>query len=188
MYNQVFISHSKDDPNLDFFHRVFSGITTRSVWMEFEEIASPPYETIKRKVNESDAIWVLLSRYLLRRAHTNNWVSFEIGLASNRPRLAFLPLTLPQTGIDIYVFEPSSSPVDFPVPCCNFYMPYEGSTEELIFLKKVVEAAPYLGNAPIPVRCPYSECGIEFKLLKDIRRFICPACRGRIEFKAPTRM
>ena len=179
MYNQVFISHSKDDPNLDFFHKIFSGIKTNSVWMEFEEISSPPYKTIMRKVNESDAIWVLLSNYLLRRRYTATWVSFEIGLAANHPK-PILPLFAPKIGIEVYVFEPYTC-VNFPIPYCTYYMPYEGNMKELKFLRGVIEAAPSLGNVGIPVRCPYSDCAIEFKLLKDVRQLVvCPACRREV--------
>ena len=187
MYNQVFISHSKDDPNLDFFHRIFSGMKTRSVMMEFEKITPPSYEIIRRKVNESDAVWVLLSDYLLERLHTNNWVSFEIGLAANRQKSIF-PLYPPQIGIEVYVFESLGRQIDFPVPYCNYYMPYEGNREELKFLRNVIKAAPYLGKIGTPVRCPYPDCNIKFKLLRDAKQFICPACRKRIEFKAPTRI
>lgn len=185
MYSRVFISHSKDDPNLDFFHKVFSGIRTEAVWMEYERIDAPPWDTIRRKLNESDAIFVLLSVPLLHQVHTNNWVSFEVGLAANCRKPTPLPAFMQPVGLDVYVFEPIDTRIDFPMPYCTYYMLYGQTVEELQFLKEMIEAAPlhYKGE---PVKCPYdSDCGIEFKLLTDIGQFVCPACRRGIEFKKP---
>lgn len=175
VYNQVFISHSKDDPNLDFFHRVFSGLKTKAVWMEFEEIKPPPHQTIKNFVNQSDALFVLLSEPLLRKLYTANWVSFEIGLAANWRSPYLIPRII-QDRIDVYVFEPYQNPVDYAVPYCTYYMLYTGSVEELKFLRKLIENAPF-HNMGIPIKCPYEGCSIEFKLLTDLNEFKCPACR-----------
>ncbi len=173
MYSRVFISHSKDDPNLDFFHRVFSGLGTAGIWMEFEDISPPPSLEIRRRVNECSALFVLLSSPLRDLPHTRNWVSFEIGLAANwKP-----PFALPgaRTGMDVYVFNPEYQPVDFAVPYCTYYMPYNGSTDELRFLKEMIRDAP-LHNKGLPVQCPYEDCSLAFKLLSDVREYACPAC------------
>ncbi|MFC2024338.1 hypothetical protein ACFLTJ_02000 [Chloroflexota bacterium] len=122
MYRRVFISHSKFDPNIDFFHRVFSGAPAEAIWMEFEDIKSPPYLAIKDNVNSSDAIFVLLSEHLVDKQHTSNWVSFEVGLAANRT-------ISDKTGkntkdMDVFVFEPLDKKIDFAVPYFTHYMRY----------------------------------------------------------------
>jgi len=174
----VFISHSRGDPNLDFFHKVFSGLKTKAVWMEFEDIKPPPYQSIKNFVNQSDAVFVLLSEPLLRKLHTASWISFEIGLAANWQSPYILPRLL-KDRIDVYVFEPYQQPIDYAVPYCTYYMLYNGTIEELKFLRQLIERAPLHGMG-VSVKCPYENCKIEFKLLSDITEFRCPSCRRRI--------
>lgn len=185
MYDTVFISHSKDDRRLDFFHKVFSGLHTKAVWMEFENIQPPAYQSIKNFVNRSNALFVLLSSQLLEleRRHTANWVAFEIGLAANW-RSQFLIPRIIQDRIDVYVFEPYDEPVNFSVPYCTYYMPYSGSDEEIKFLRELIQNAPY-HNKGTPVKCPYPHCRIEFKLLTDTENFVCPTCRKGITIKPP---
>lgn len=183
MYGTVFISHSKYDPNADFFHRVFSGLKTDSVWMEYEDIIPPPWETIRTNVNGSDAIFVLLSTPLLNQVHTNNWVSFEVGLAANSRKL-LQPANL--AGLDVYVFEPKDKQIEFPVPYCTHYMLYEKTDEEIRFLKEMIKEAPLEPDVEF-ITCPYdSNCGVTFYLLSNIESFACPACRGDISLSKPT--
>lgn len=184
MYNTVFISHSKDDTNVDFFHKVFSGIKTEAIWMEYEIIIPPPWDTIRTNVNKSDAVFVLLSNPLLNQLHTNNWVSFETGLAANCRKPTLTPAFLQSLGLDVYVFEPIDATIDFPVPYCTYYMRYSKTTEELRFLQEMIEAAP-LHDKGESVKCPYNNCGVEFKMLIDIEQFVCPACRRSIVFRKP---
>lgn len=167
---------------------MFSGLHTKAVWMEFENIQPPAYQSIKNLVNGSNALFVLLSPQLLEldRRYTANWVAFEIGLAANW-RSHFLIPRITQDRIDVYVFEPLDEPIDFPIPYCTYYMPYDGSSEELTFLKELIQDAPY-HNRGIPVKCPYDNCKIEFKLLKDIEHIVCPTCRQGIVWKPPRRI
>ena len=183
MYERVFISHSKNDPNLDFFHKVFSGIRTESKWMELEDITYPPWESIRWEINQSDALFVLLSAPLKELSHIRNWVSFEIGLAANYRKPALLPV--PQSiGLDIYVFEPIDIEVEFPVPCCTYYMLYGKTVEEIKFLQEMIRDAPF-HNKGAPIKCPNDDCQIEFKLLTDINEFRCPACRKGLVIQKP---
>ena len=183
MYKKVFISHSRDDPNLDFFHKVFSGIATEAKWMEFEDITPPPYEYIINELNQCDAIFVLLSDNILSQSHTYNWVSFEIGLAANY-KSVFYP-TFGQRGLDVFVFEPFSKRVDFAVPYCTYYMPYDDkSIEEIKFLKELIKDAPYRPKG-VGVQCPYDDCRLEFKLLVEIEEIVCPSCIRGIEYVCP---
>lgn len=184
MYKKVFISHSRDDPYVDFFHKVFSGVTTEAKWMEFEDITPPPYAYIMNEVNQCDAVFVLLSDNILSQSHTHNWVSFEIGLATNYQSPAFFP-AFRRRGLDVYVFEPFSKRVDFAVPYCTYYMLYDsGSTKEIKFLKELIRDAPYHPKG-VGVQCPYDDCRLEFKLLTRIEKFVCPSCRKGIKYSWP---
>lgn len=183
MYKTVFISHSKHDRRLEFFHKVFSGLHTKAVWMEFENIKPPPYQSIKNFVNESNALFVLLSPELFNLKHTANWVAFEVGLAANWRSPALIQKII-QDRIDVYVFEPLSERVDFCVPYCTYYMQYNESDVEVKFLKELVDLAPS-HNKGIPIKCPYPQCQIEFKLLNVTENFVCPSCRQGITTKPP---
>jgi len=151
--------------------------------MEFENITPPPYQSIKNFVNESNALFVLLSPELFDLKHTTNWVAFEVGLAANWRSHYLIPKII-QDRIDVYVFEPADERVDFCVPYCTYYMPYNGSNEEVKFLRELIEFAPN-HNKGIPIKCPYPECQIEFKLLTITENFVCPACRQGIKTKPP---
>ena len=173
MYNRVFISHSKDDPNLGFFHKVFSGLNTKAIWMEFESITPPAGVSIANEIHHSDALFVLLSNELVSRPHTSSWVSFEIGLAARSIK------TMLYKGIDIYVFEPLDNPIDFVVPYCDYYMLYKDAVDHIKYLKNII-TVPLHGKGLPVVRCPYPDCQIGFRLLTDVNEFNCPVCRQRI--------
>ena len=80
---QIFVSYSKEDPNIDFFHGAFSGAQVGAVWMGMEDPRAPPRATIKEKITLSRAVFAALSRPLLDsfHRHTQNWIDFEVGLA-----------------------------------------------------------------------------------------------------------
>ena len=188
MYETVFISHSKDDPNLGFFHKVFSGLPIESVWMEFEKIEPPPFLSIRDNVNRSDALFVLLSEYLVDRRYTSNWCSFEVGLAANRERLNVASNSArAKLGLDVWVFEPLGKDISFAVPYCTYYMRYKPSTNSIKLLKNILrhEFPEKLG---ITLTCLWDDCKISFNYLRSPTRLSspthslnCPACRREMQ-------
>ncbi len=183
MYSQVFLSHSKKDPNLDFFDSVFSGIAARLIKIELEDIVPPPATFIIEQINNADALFVSLSKPLEKLPHTRNWVSFEIGLAANRPwQSTMFPF---KTGIDIIVFEPfeyHEDPIQFPVPYFNYYVEYNNDKEWVKFVRKLVEYGPkYVEH--LSVVCPYEDCKISFNWIAppNLKSLTCPACRRQME-------
>ncbi len=182
MYSQIFLSHSKEDPNLTFFHKVLSGLATRLVAVELEEIFAPPAAFIIDQINSSDALFVSLSKPLEELLHTRNWVSFEIGLAANRP---WPGVFLQKIGIDIIVFEPLEyhvEPIQFPVPYFHYYIEYENNDEWVKYIRKLVQYGPrYVKYSTIT--CPYEDCRIQFNWIapSDLNDLTCPACRRKME-------
>lgn len=184
MYKTVFISHSKDDPNLEFFHKVFSGLPIESIWMEFEEIEPPPFLSIRDKVNRSDALFVLLSEYLVDRRYTSNWCSFEVGLAANRERLNVAPKDAQaKLGLDVWVFEPLGKDISFAVPYCTHYVRYQPGTDSIKLLKDILRYE-FTGKLGVTLTCPWDECKLSFKYFGFPTYFVspayslnCPACR-----------
>jgi len=45
--------YNKDDSEMDFFYRVFLGLKSKVISMEFEDIKPSQYQTIKNLVNQS---------------------------------------------------------------------------------------------------------------------------------------
>lgn len=179
MYKTVFISHSKHDPNLDFFHKIFSAVRTKAIWMEFEDIEPPPYRSIRDNINRSDAIFVLLSKFLIDRQYTNNWVSFEVGLAVNCKRSSVAPEKAElEQGLHVWVFEPSDELIEFAVPYCTYYMRYQADMMTLKRVKLALEKAP-TNTLGVPATCQSDNCKLAFQYLtKDYAiPFQCPACR-----------
>src|SRR5437763_1422659 len=99
---QIFVSHSKDDPNLPFFAKAFAASPVKGVYIELENIKPPPpWQTIKEFVPMCKATFVLLSKPLedLGYRHTRNWIDFEVGLSCAE-------------GKPVWVFEPQGQEVE----------------------------------------------------------------------------
>lgn len=167
----IFISHSKDDPNIDFFHKALSGPKVGSFMMEFENIENPPYKSIKEKINASRAVFVLLSNPLLQHnyAHTRNWIDFEVGIACQRR-------------IDVWVFEPMHQIINFAVPYATHHVRYESTSDDHVkilraLIENINKAFPRVLDGGLLVRCTNENCGISFYQLNGAGEFNCPSCR-----------
>jgi hypothetical protein len=78
----IFISHSKrDEATINAFCQAFAQTTIRAVLEEFDTYVVPPRAKIAKDVQESSAVFLLLSPHLNATAYTQNWVSYEVGLA-----------------------------------------------------------------------------------------------------------
>jgi len=107
---QIFVSHSQHDKDYRrAFLEVFGLAGIQAKCMEFEAIRSPAWNEIKNQISNSKAVFVLLGPNVLSSSHTKNWVAFEIGLAC-------------ALGKHVWVFEQSSTKLDFPIPYLTDYM------------------------------------------------------------------
>ena len=113
----VFISHSKKD--MEIVNRIYkilyqNGISPKIA--EFEELGERGKLTasyIKDMMSMSDWCLVFLTPNVTATVHTQNWVSYEIGVAHayNKP---------------IWIFEHEKTPIrDFPVPHVDYYFLYD---------------------------------------------------------------
>jgi len=205
----IFISHSKrDKPTVDAFCNVFARTQLRAFLAEFEAYAVPPWLQIKNWVQQSSSLFVLLSSHLQETPYTQNWVSYEVGLAC---------------GLDkpVWVYEQWRSPVIFPVPYLTDYVVYDpASQEDLNAIRQLVEVydpSPTLAGAVLggllgaalsgglgagagailggalgkrqppgtPVRCPHEHCGVPFRVYNHLQSFPCPACRRVMQLQWP---
>ena len=209
----IFISHSRKDAEaINAFCQVFARTTIRAVFEEFENYVVPPWVKIKNDVQRSSAVFLLLSPYLSETAYTQNWVSYEVGLASalNRP---------------VWVYERWQNPAHFPVPYLTDYVVYDPqSREHLDAVIRLVEsydpgpslaglvlgaliggaisggaaaaAGALIGGAGAAalqrrasgssVRCPHQNCGIQFRIYNQISQLQCPACRQTFQLNWTT--
>lgn len=201
---KIFISHSRHDKDiLDCFDRLFAGTNVKAIRVEFEEINNTPAEDIKRWIEESSSIFVLLGSNIINRNQTKSWISWETGLATSMKK-------------PIWVFEQFDNPIDFPVPHVDHYILYNlGDKQHHNYIKSLIEeheknpelAAAVLGaliggsigsgpgaliggllgllskqNYKLPLTmCPYSDCRSAFYLHSKTNQFNCPICRRRIQ-------
>jgi hypothetical protein len=203
----IFISHSKRDAEtIATFCNIFARTTIRARLAEFEAYAIPPWFQIKNYVQQSSALFLLLSPHLTGTPYTQNWVSYEVGLACalNKP---------------VWVYEAASNTAMFPVPYFTDYVFYDPRNRgHLNVVKQFVESydpSPNLAGAALgaligavisggpgaglgaliggggvaalrgtqhqslstTVKCPHASCGIQFRLYSRLVQMGCPACR-----------
>ena len=172
--NQVFISHSKRDVTIrQFFDSIFADTKVAVVRMEFEELHSTPSVDIRNHIMQSDALFVLLGQNLTFSQYTENWVGFEVGIATalNKP---------------IWVMERFGDKVQFPIPYLTDFLLYEENNKEhRQFIRGIIEQFslfPIVRNfgSSTTILCPYDDCKSTYFLHDDIDRFICPTCRREI--------
>lgn len=182
---QIFLSHSKHDKKIrNFFMASFSqvdGIIPQT--MEFGETLPPPWTHIKDEMEKSKAVFILLGEGVVESGiHTQNWISFEVGLACALKK-------------DVWVFEQRNVDVHFPIPYLNYYFHYDPENDEsLMKIREIIrlyaeapEDKPVTTNSLVFV-CPSESCKVEFRLplIEDKvvlpSRISCPACRRKINF------
>jgi hypothetical protein len=127
---QIFGSHSKLDRDIiHFFLEAFAGTNVKPVFEEFE--AEPPSgtnaEKIKRDVDLSNALFVILSKNVDQLKHTRDWINWECGVARNKP---------------IWVFEPASSvgTVSVVVPSFAHHVVFEISEEWRKYIRAIIDS------------------------------------------------
>lgn len=173
---KVFISHSRADKEMrDYFLKIFGLAGVEATAVEFENFPPPPWRYIKNEMLISDALFLLLGPNVIDRGiFTQNWISFEIGLAC-------------ELGKEVWVFEQYDIPVHFPIPYLDNYVLYDpGIGNHLDYIRSIVQAYkifPILRTFPniyTNLTCPNEKCGVEFNLCTEIKRFDCPSCRKPI--------
>jgi hypothetical protein len=176
----------------------------RAVFEEFENYIVPPWTKIKNDIQQSSAAFVLLSPHLNSTPYTQNWVSYEVGLACalNKP---------------VWVYEQLEDSVLFPIPYLTDYVVYSPQNRQhLNAIKGLLETydpspsliglglgaiiggalsggpgagvGAMLGAAALqrssgghPITCPHQTCGIKYKIYSQFQQISCPSCRQTIQ-------
>ncbi len=168
-----------------------------------------PYEEIKKNVENSDLVLLLLTDNITSTQHTSNWVNFEIGVASEAHKRLF-------------VFESSTMKSLFPIPYITDYALFDPENIADMFdmqklIKKIsnntglknltgIGGGAALGSIFGPagmvigaiagllisstngnnsdictkVTCPNEKCNITFLYYSSQLQFTCPTCRKNI--------
>ena len=204
---KVFISHSSKDEELvkDINYNLRLA-QIEPLIAEFEKVESPPYKTIDKMLEESDALFLFLTPNVMDSHHTRSWVTYELSAAHTLKK-------------KVFVFEQLNKQVPFPVPYLTHYFLYDPQRKE--DRRKIIEiaksqvpsvdlgafvvggilGAPFgplgslIGGAIVAslaaqqrnraifsqdITCPYPNCGINYKLYSELYdgfSWKCPTCR-----------
>src|SRR6266571_8785272 len=106
---RIFVSHSKLDKDIVAFFTTAFATSKKNVkadFMEFEDLRGKyAGAEISQRIRhpETQAVFVLLGPNVKQALHTENWITFEVGVASG-------------AGKDVWVFEPIMNLVEYPIP------------------------------------------------------------------------
>jgi hypothetical protein len=170
---KIFISHSRRDTKIrQHFDSFFASSTIQAIRVEFEDYAITPCEFIRRSVEGSKSLFLLLGTNVTCSLYTTNWISYEIGLATALHK-------------DVWVFERYDANISFPVPTVDHYVQYSlKSHKDLALLRDIVAAyASEYGTSQLPpgmeVTCPSNTCRATFLAYCRRDAIMCPSCRSQ---------
>lgn len=128
--SQIFISHSqKDQPLKDFIANAFAITKVKAVFEEYEKILNGTVtaDKIAGDIENSQAVFVLLSDNVQNIPHTRDWVVWETGIAKNK---------------DIWVFEPyfQSGKISVVTPYLKHYVVYSTHDSWLAYIRQIIES------------------------------------------------
>lgn len=187
---KIFVSHTKKDKIFcDKFDTIFAREGIDAFRSELEYISPPAWLTIKNEISNSVALFFLVSRNLCvfqsgnykDWKFTQNWISYEVGLACQR-------------GIDVWVICEKPVQINFPMPYINNYFPdfdVENMRHEMGYIldiyndNKDFSSPSYSDDINMNITCPYFDCKGKYNLHMDFttpgkpvffKRIRCPQC------------
>ena len=132
--SRIFISHSqKDEDIISLFSKVFGSTHVRSIFMEYEKMVHGhdiKSEDIKKEMQNSAALFIILSKNVKNNAHTRDWILWESGVAAS-------------LGKDIWIFELNSDfgKIDVVIPYFTHYIPIDLNLKEVYaYLRSIIES------------------------------------------------
>jgi hypothetical protein len=114
---------------LRLFKDAFVGTNVRAVFESLEKIVKGKIsrDEIRKDIENSRAIFVVLSQNVENIPHTRDWVACETGYAQNK---------------DIWVFEPYSQygKISIIIPFLRHYVPFGVSDAWLAYIRRIIES------------------------------------------------
>jgi hypothetical protein len=128
---QIFVSHSRNDDDIvAFFAKAFAMTNVKAVYKEFEAIKEKvTADIIQSDIEDSEAIFVLLSKNVEEIKHTRDWVVWEAGTGSAKNR-------------DIWIFEPRSQlgKISVVIPHLDHYVIYGINKQWLDYISRIIKS------------------------------------------------
>ncbi len=140
MIPEIFVSHSKDDTNIDYIANTCIDANTKPILEELENIivsnqiitGQVTHWKIKADIERSKAVFVILSPLIVDEfhKHTRDWIAWETGVAAAYSK-------------DVWVLEPYSElgKISVVIPYLSQYMVFDPNNEKCTkYLKDVFES------------------------------------------------
>jgi hypothetical protein len=184
----IFLSHSRRDTEIvEFFEKAIKRIGLGVILMEQENWDRV---NVNQVINDGIkhgcvGLAVLLGQNMQcppkeSRVHTQNWISFEIGVAAGSSK----PGGKPESVKPIVVFEDYKDDIYFPVPFLTDYIRYNQSD---IHSHTIGEALKKILSGPMimtpdVMQCPNSKCSAMYRYWSDRSMLPCPVCRKKFDY------
>lgn len=204
----IFISHSKKDEDLVLtIKKILENVGHVPIIEELipmEKQAVIPYEEIRTNVEKSEFLFLFLTDNIVTTPYTQNWVSYEIGLASANSK-------------KLFVFERLGTTIPFPIPYLTDYTLFNpDKTEDILNLQELTKnlgkfrrdlltaggvalVGSVFGPAGMvigavlgylagpkqtpPPRAKCNHCNVSFNYYSTYKEFSCPSCRNKIDLR-----
>jgi hypothetical protein len=172
---------------VDFFLQMFNDTGVKPVLMEYEKWSrnnKPNWFWIKNEIQKSAALFLVLTKNIVKKEYTQNWVAFEVGVASNC-----------NPSVPVFVFKEQN--IDFPVPYVNHYFDQSLSNTQRLYsgdfslmllnvlfhgIKESFIKGVITGSFDLPdegtTKC--SKCLLSFHYWGYEEEFNCPCCSATI--------
>jgi len=184
MSTKVFLSHTKLDSKFcDRFDNVCATVGLARFRSDFADIKKPSWSTIKKELEQSSALFLLVGHELVKQQatpspdwkFTQNWISYEVGLAH-------------ESNIDVWVVCDSVE-INFPIPYFNNYAPFGLEPgAPMKYMEKIF--TKYRNGSRFPhttsLWTSCDPCGIHFNLharLEPEQIIVCPQCLEKIQWE-----
>jgi len=184
---KVFMCHTQlDKATCDRFDNAVARVGIDAFRSEYENLAVPAWKTISKEIKQSMALFLLVgpelvnAQSLLQKdwVYTQNWISYEIGLASAMNK-------------DIWVICDNVD-TNFPIPHLNNYA-HIGQVDTVAggFMTFVLENYQKgltfpLGYRKRNIMCPNNKCGAQYNLHTNVNlgsSITCPSCLSAMTFQ-----
>jgi hypothetical protein len=111
------------------FLKAFASSPVKAYLAEFEkEFKLPAAPELQKEIDKSVALFLVLSPAVLSSQYTENWVTWELGVASRAKK-------------EIWVFEDPAQPVVFPIPHVTNYVPFDSSSRpDFQLLQQIIDS------------------------------------------------
>jgi hypothetical protein len=177
----IFVSHSSRDSNgIEFLRSLCTSTGVKGHFYSWDGTSPPHGATIRERIDESQALVVLLSPELEKSHASIAWVGFEVGVA--------IGLERPVWVLERLIGPGRADIVEVPVPGLTGYIERPGALEK-------AQTEPYYslvaqGGLGVPKRpdgnpirkmtCPRDDCQSEYYAFFVGGNLFCPICRKRI--------